>query len=334
VSRYVVYGAGAIGGSLGAALSMSGHDVVLIARGRHQQAIAQNGLRYETPREQVTLSIPSVAHPSELRFSEEDIVLLCTKVQDSFLALDALQRCASRDVPIVCMQNGVEGERIALRQFSNVYAGVVLCPGEHLEPGLVLNRSEPSGGVFDIGRYPKGYDARVTSICEDLVSAGFMSRPLADVMAWKYAKLVGNLVNAIEIVFDTSVTLDGINGTGAQALSLARSEAIAVLQAAHIPVVEAQDFLERVAHVHVGSIPGRSEGHSSSTWQSLARGTSVEAAYLNGEIVLLGRLLGIPTPANALLQELADELARDGKRPGSISEEQFLEMVQKQNADR
>jgi 2-dehydropantoate 2-reductase len=57
-----------------------------------------------------------------------------------------------------------------------------------------------------------------------------------------------------------------------------------------------------------------------STWQSLARGKRVvEADYLNGEIVLLGRLHGVPTPINAGLQALANRMAREGLPPGSMS---------------
>jgi 2-dehydropantoate 2-reductase len=60
-------------------------------------------------------------------------------------------------------------------------------------------------------------------------------------------------------------------------------------------------------------------------WQSLARGTgTVEADWLNGEIVLLGRLVGYPTPINACLQRLAADLAASGSRPGTVSEDDIL----------
>jgi 2-dehydropantoate 2-reductase len=54
-----------------------------------------------------------------------------------------------------------------------------------------------------------------------------------------------------------------------------------------------------------------------SSWQSLARGAgSIETDYLTGEIVLLSRLHGVPTPASALVQRLANEAAASGERPG------------------
>jgi 2-dehydropantoate 2-reductase len=55
-----------------------------------------------------------------------------------------------------------------------------------------------------------------------------------------------------------------------------------------------------------------------------AIGGSVETDYLNGEIVLLGRLAGVPTPANGLLQQWSNELARNRRAPGAISPDEFL----------
>jgi 2-dehydropantoate 2-reductase len=60
----------------------------------------------------------------------------------------------------------------------------------------------------------------------------------------------------------------------------------------------------------------------------LARGTgSIEADYLNGEIVLLGRLHGVDTPVNLLLQRLAAEAAREGRRAGSLPVDELIQML-------
>ena len=70
--------------------------------------------------------------------------------------------------------------------------------------------------------------------------------------------------------------------------------------------------------MHVQPVNGEMRGGGSS-WQSLARGTrSIEADYLNGEIVTLGRLHGVPTPANALMQRIANAQARVGAPPQSV----------------
>ncbi len=65
-----------------------------------------------------------------------------------------------------------------------------------------------------------------------------------------------------------------------------------------------------------------------STWQSLSRQAgSIETDYLNGHIVLLGRLYDVPTPVKALLQTLAAAMAIDKSVPGTVTEEQFLALL-------
>ena len=65
-----------------------------------------------------------------------------------------------------------------------------------------------------------------------------------------------------------------------------------------------------------------------STWQSLSRRQgSVESDYLNGEVVMLGRTHGIPTPCNATLQRLATTMAAQGRAPGLYSVEELRELA-------
>src|ERR1700733_8516559 len=106
--RYVIYGAGAIGGVVGARLHQAGHEVALIARGAHLEEIQRSGLTLETPSERSVLQIPAAGDPAELAVGAagtDDVILLATKSQDTAGALDALQRAGAWDVPIVCLQN-------------------------------------------------------------------------------------------------------------------------------------------------------------------------------------------------------------------------------------
>jgi 2-dehydropantoate 2-reductase len=75
-------------------------------------------------------------------------------------------------------------------------------------------------------------------------------------------------------------------------------------------------------------VGGRERGGGSS-WQSLARSSgAIEADYLNGEIVLLGRLHGVPTPVNALLQRMANRFATERRAPGSMSEQELMDLLE------
>jgi 2-dehydropantoate 2-reductase len=81
--------------------------------------------------------------------------------------------------------------------------------------------------------------------------------------------------------------------------------------------VTSQELAERRAGLIVREAVGRHVRHGGSTWQSLHRGTgSVEAAYLNGEIVELGHRHDVATPVNALLLHVVEAMARSGEAPG------------------
>ena len=133
--RFVIFGAGAIGGVVGARLHQSGHAVTLIARGAHLDAIRRDGLTLVTPVERVVLPIPAVGEPGGVDWTGDEVVLLATKSQDTLAALTALRDAAGSAVPVVCLQNGVENERVALRLMDEVYGAVVMLPAAHLEAG-------------------------------------------------------------------------------------------------------------------------------------------------------------------------------------------------------
>ena len=312
--RYIVYGAGAVGGVIGARLFQAAHDVVLIARGPHLDAIRERGLTFETPDGSVALKVAAVAHPSEIDVRPDDVVILGMKTQHTEAALDALLAAAGPDIAIVCAQNGVENERLALRRFAYVYAMMVWLPATHLEPGVVIAHASPINGVLDAGRYPSGVDASIERITADIDAAGIAAKPLRDAMRWKYAKLLGNLGNAVSAACRAEDDARSLYGR-------VREEAIACYRAAGIEWASDDEQAERRKAM---SRPSTSEGGrirgGGSSWQSLARRQgSIESDFLNGEIVLLGRMHNIPTPANAALQRIANKLAAMGTPPGSMS---------------
>lgn len=316
--RFVVYGAGAIGGVLGARLAQHGQDVALIARGAHLEAIRRSSLVLETPQERTSVDLLAVDHPSALSVTAADVVLLCMKVQDSAAALADLASCAPSSVPVICLQNGVEGERLALRRFPNVYGVAVMCPTALLEPGVVQAYSTPTTGMLDLGRYPSGVDGVAEVLAAAFTSATFPSEPRAAIMRWKYRKLMMNLGNAVEAVC-------GPAARGGEVGRRAAEEGEACLAAAGIDVVSVEeDAARRGDLLRLGPIGGRARPGGSS-WQSLARGTgSIESDHLNGEVVLLGRLHGVATPVNARLQRLAGRMAHERLPPGTLTEEEVL----------
>ncbi|MDH6538462.1 2-dehydropantoate 2-reductase N-terminal domain-containing protein [Streptomyces sp. SPB4] len=317
--RYIIIGAGAIGATIGGRLAESGREVVLVARGAHAEALRTDGLRLTTADGPRVHRLPVVAAPAELgELRPDDVLLLTVKTQDAIAALDtwgdaevAGGGTAAQRLPLLCAQNGVESERLALRRFARVYGVCVWLPATFLEPGVVSALCTPLTGILHLGKAAGGTDRRIASVAADLEKAGFEAPVVEDVMRWKYAKLLGNLGNAIQ-----ATTGPEPDPAKAALLLRAQREGRAVLEAAGIGHVTD----EEQATARDGKVEQPPGVRGGSSWQSLARGTgSVEADYLNGEVVLLGRLHGVATPVNDVLRHAANIFAREGLPPGAMS---------------
>ena len=317
--RYVILGAGAIGGTLGGHLHRAGREVVLVARTAHVEAVRAGGLRLLTGDADYRLDVPAVDSLADAApFREGDVALLCCKAQHTVAALGELRTAgAPVEVPVVCCQNAIWNEAHAQRVFRNVYGAVVLVPGVFLEPGEVVNARVGHYGYLEVGRYPAGIDELCTTLVEDLEAAGFTAAANPTVMRAKGAKCLGNLANAV-----TAIT-GGHRGADAF-MAQVRDEARRVWRAAGIDFEESGEFAARRGSRYQGG-DRWPRGHGSpsrggSSWQSLVRGTgSIESEFLNGEVVQLGRLLGIPAPHNEVLWRRAEQMARDHESPGRYS---------------
>jgi 2-dehydropantoate 2-reductase len=194
-----------------------------------------------------------------------------------------------------------------------------------MRPGVVRVYASSPRGILDLGRYPNGPDERADCIAADLVSAGYHSRALEDPMRWKYTKLLGNIGNSLQ-------ALCGPEADTSDLASRARDEALRCYEAAGIEHVSREEREERTAARLFEPVHG--EHHrGGSSWQSMMRGAgSIEAAYLNGEIVLLGRLHGVPTPVNTTLSELAQRAAQAGAGAASMTVEQVSAAISSSQA--
>jgi 2-dehydropantoate 2-reductase len=315
--RYVILGAGAVGGTIGGRLHQAGHDVVLVARGAHGEALRRDGLLLRTPEGDACLDIPVALAPADVDWRPDDVVVLATKLHHAEAALAALAAAAPPSVTVVCATNGLEGERLALRRFASVIGMAVVLPAEHLTPGVVAAHGTPISGILDVGRYPSGTDALVEQVATDLDGAAFASRPDADIMRRKRTKLLLNLSNVLDAACGDADTGD--------LWDAATAEAIACYEAAGVSYGSLEEDAARRAETGLRMRPvGGERRQGGSTWQSVARGTGeTEADHLNGEIVLSGRLLGVPTPVNELLQRVARELAAGHLAPRAVSPDEL-----------
>jgi 2-dehydropantoate 2-reductase len=332
--RYVILGAGAIGGTLGGRLADAGHDVVLLARGEHAATMRRSGLTVETPDETLRVSPTIASSPDELRLERGDALVLAVKTQQTTALLADIAGLpvagggtADEVLPLICAQNGVVNEPTALRRFARVYGTCVMCPAEHLEPGVIVAPGSPFTGCFDTGLYPGGVDDVAETFAADVSASGCIATARPDIMAWKYAKLLRNLANALDALLGNDLDDDAkafTDGIGARA----RAEAHECFAAAGIePIGDDEWKGYRFDKIAGQPVPGRGRS-GSSTWQSVTRGTgNVEVDYLNGEIVLLGRMHGIATPVNLALQRAVNDLAGRGGRPGEMDARQLADSL-------
>ncbi len=325
--RYIIYGAGGIGSIMGGHLARTGHDVVLIGRPGHVSVINSNGLHLITPIGTYVLRIPAVTNPSQVDFSTDDVIFLCMKGQDTDIALKDLKRVAE-DMPVFCFQNGVRNEEIAIQYFSSVYGVMVRVSAEYITDGEVTSHRDPPGWYI-IGRYPEGTDEIAEAVAEELRTAGYLVRTTADVMPYKWGKLMSNLNNAIVAI---------TNGDRESMRSIYYAvfrEAQAIVQKAGIKWISheqvAKDWTEITAPLH-GRLNTEAQ---SSTWQSLARRQgSVETEFLNGEIVRVAKRLGLQAPINEKLTEISQEMAANHEPPGKYTPAQLSEILELNNSSR
>lgn len=311
--RFIIIGAGAVGGALAAQLAPAGHDVVVVARGEHGRRIAENGLVVRRPGGVETVRLNVVSGPQDITLRVSDVLIFAIKTQDAECALEewAWQPVtndagaepdapvlSSSDLPIVTFQNGLATEPLALRRFRRVYGATIAIAASYLTPGEIVSPSPaPAVGMIWIGRYGQPRDPWQDAVADFFTAAGLVTFSVDDVRESKGAKLLGNVGNALDL-------LEGSVEDTARARQLLRAEATEVLRAAQwpLPTGDALDYggvKFRVDPVE-GHVPGKS-----STWQSFERSVSSEVDYLNGEIVLQARLHGLRAPSNERLQWLA-----------------------------
>jgi 2-dehydropantoate 2-reductase len=313
--RFIIYGVGAIGGTFAASLASAGHEVIGIARGAMLAAIRANGgLMFRTTTGSELVNFPVVGTPDELEFRPDDVILLTMKGQHTAPALEELRAAGITTQAVVCAQNGVNNERLALRLFSTVYAMTVMLPADYVTPGEVICYGTPKRGLIDLGRYPHGLDDNVAAIATAFDSAGFAAFPLEHVMRSKYGKLRDNLGNVVEAAL-------GHGSRSGPLMDAIQAEAEAVYKAAGIDWVAVGNAdPRRKGLMEMGAVDGVTRTGGSSI-QSLKRGAgSIETDYLNGEIALLGRLHGVATPLNAGLVTIGHELVAASAEPGSMTE--------------
>jgi 2-dehydropantoate 2-reductase len=287
--KIAVMGAGAVGCYYGGKLARAGHDVVLIGRPQHVEAIERQGLRLETQTfdEHIRLS----ASTKESAVQGAQLVLFCVKSTDTESGAAAIKPHLAPDALVLSLQNGVENaDRLRALLPQEVVAAVVYVGTEMAGPGHVRHHGrgelviEPSKNSNDAARA--------------LIAAGVPTDISDNVRGALWAKLILNCAyNALSAItqlpYGRLVKGEGMTDVMHDVVD----ECMVVAKADGVTIPGDVDAAVR-------KIAETMPGQYASTAQDLARGKRSEIDHLNGLIVRRGEALGIATPANRLLHAI------------------------------
>ena len=318
--RICIYGAGAIGGYMGARLSLSGADVTLIARGPHLEAMQKNGLQLIEDGKNQTVHPRCTNDPAEA--GPQDYVIITLKAPSVTGVLTAMQPLLGEETCVVTTTNGIpwwyfyglkgswENHRLnsvdpGNRQWDEIgperIVGCVAYPAcEISEPGVIKH---VEGNRFTLGEPGGEKSERCIQLSKALIGAGFRSPVRSEIRNEIWVKLWGNLCfNPISVL--THATLDVIAiepGTRAMAKSM---------------MLEAQAIGEKLGVRFGVDVERRIDGaaavgaHKTSMLQDLEAGRTMEIDALLGAVKELGQLAGVATPVTDLVLALVRQRAR------------------------
>ncbi|QSN62763.1 ketopantoate reductase family protein [Caballeronia sp. M1242] len=287
--KIAVMGAGAVGCYYGGMLARAGHEVALIARPQHVEAIQREGLRLDTQTFDEHVRVLASTDASAAKGAQ--LVLFCVKSTDTDSAAQALKPYLDAGALVLSLQNGVDNaERLRQLLPQEVAAAVVYVAAEMAGPGHMRHHGR---GELVIEPSSKSED-----VAHMFAAANVPTEISDNVRGALWAKLVLNCAyNALsaiaQVPYGRLVQGEGVT----RAMRDVIDECVAVAKADGVTLPGDVDAaVRRIAE----TMPNQ----YSSTAQDLARGKHSEIDHLNGLIVRRGEALKVPTPANRMLHVL------------------------------
>ena len=318
--RICIYGAGAIGGYVGAQLALAGADVSLVARGPHLKAMRENGLRLRIGGEEKVARVNATDDPAEL--GPQDCVFVALKAHSIPAVVDQMTTLLGNDTSIVTAVNGIpywyfykHGGTLAGTKLQSVDPGgtqwdklhperaigcVVFPATEVAEPGIIQHIY---GDKFPIGEPSGEKTERVQALSKLMESAGLRAPVVDSIRDEIWLKLWGNLCfNPISAL--THATLEQItNDPATRAVSKAMMlEGQAIAE--HLGIKFRVDVERRINGA------GAVGAHKTSMLQDLERSRAMEIDPLVTVVQELGTLTGLPTPTLDTVLALVQQRAR------------------------
>ncbi len=304
--RICIFGAGAIGGTMGARLAQAGHEVSLVARGAHLAALRANGLALLHGDERVSLRLPASDNPAEL--GVQDVVVIALKSHSLPPAVEALAPLLGPDTVVLTTMNGLPwwlfegwggahagspikacdpdgriGRAIAA---SRVVGCVVFMAADVPEPGVVRHNS---GNRLVLGEPSSQSSSRVAALVAALAAAGFDALASDNIRREMWMKLLGNVCfNPVSVLSGVSTDLMLADRHMCDMFAAMMREAIALAAALGLDVqVDPEKRMDQTRKL--GPI-------KSSMLQDAEAGRPIELDAIVGSVVEVAARVGVATP--------------------------------------
>jgi len=291
--RIAMMGAGGVGGYFGGRLAASGCDVTFIARGRHLEAIRNNGLRIDSRDIGDATIDPAVATDAPADVGVVDYVIIGVKLWDTEDVGRAIAPMVAPDTTVLSLQNGVEGDETlaSVVGAEHLIGGVAFIASSIREPGVIEHIGTMQRVV--VGERAGGSSRRVDLLHEMMLLAGITAEVSDDIerTIWeKFVFLVG--LSATTTMLRTTLGPIREDPENRQLLLNIMRETVAVGRAKGI------DLPEDYADDRLAFADGLPADMTSSMYHDLKAGNRLEVAWLSGAVARFGDEVGVATPIN------------------------------------
>ncbi|APW38077.1 2-dehydropantoate 2-reductase [Rhodoferax koreense] len=288
--KIAVMGAGAVGCYYGGMLARAGHEVVLIGRPQHVEAVLRDGLLLDT--QTFTAHVPMAASTDASAVAGAALVLFCVKSTDTESAAAEMRPHLLPGALLLSLQNGVDNaDRLqAALPDQEVAASVVYVASEMAGPGHIRHHGR--------GELVLAATKTTPQVAAMLTDAGVPTEVSDNVAGALWAKLILNCAyNALSAIaqlpYGRVVAGEGVPAVMRDVVD----ECVAVARANGVR-------LPGDPHVAVEQLVLSMPNQYSSTAQDMARGKRSEIDHLNGYVMRRGEALGVATPVNRALHTL------------------------------
>jgi 2-dehydropantoate 2-reductase len=338
--RIAVVGAGANGAAIAADLTLAGLDVTCIEQWpAHVEAIRADGVKVKSPDGAVKTAPLRIFHLCEVAELREpfDLVLVVVKAYDTRWHCELIAPLVADDGLVVGVQNGMTLDEMAAAVGPRRTLGAVIeIAGNMFEPGVVERQTDAAGTWFALGAYDESARGREEEAAAVLRHTGTVE-VTADIRSAKWMKLVANAAEMVPSAILDLTLLDALRVPGMRAvMDAAGTEALnTALALGHeiVPMFGQEGIEELPPERYAGAlldavVAGWSlESTRVAVLQDWIKGRRAEGEEINGLVAAEQDRLGLATPVNERLIEIARRIESGELRPGPENAELLTEGV-------